>query len=204
MRQLISTGTVKRGTLGVEVQDLTPEIAHMLGIEPGKGAVVTRVQADSPADSAGLKPGDVIIEINGKTVQNEQDLRNSEGLLPIGAAVELKLVRESKSLVLNTHLAAEQLAVVSGAKIDPRLAGIELTDISQRQRREGLNGVNIARIASSGKAAVSNLKPGDVIIGVNQVNIRNLDDFSRLLAQHPRQLLLSVARGRNAFFLLLE
>lgn len=90
MQQLISTGTVKRGTLGIETQDLTPEIAQLLETPPGKGAVVTRVQANSPAGAAGLKPGDVVLEVNGKPVQNEQDLRNSEGLLPIGAAVELQ------------------------------------------------------------------------------------------------------------------
>ncbi len=204
MQQLISTGTVKRGTLGIETQDLTPEIAQLLETPPGKGAVVTRVQTNSPADSAGLKPGDVVLEVNGKPVQNDQDLRNSEGLLPIGAPVELKLQREGKPLTLSMRLAAEQLATISGDKLDPRLDGAEFADIGERQRREGLAGAQITRVAAGSRAATNGLKAGDVIIAINQVTLGNVRDLRQFLERHPRQMLLSIVRGRNAFLLQLE
>lgn len=204
MQQLISTGSVKRGTLGVEAQDLTSEIARMLDTQAGKGTVVTRVQAGSPAESAGLKPGDVILELNEKPVQNEQDLHNAEGLLPIGTPVTLKVWREGKPLTLSMALAAPQLASATGGKLDPRLEGADLTDTNDRQRREGISGASITRVAPGSRAATNGLKPGDVIIAVNQVDIDNVRDLTTLLSRHPRQLLLSVARGGNAFFLLLE
>ncbi len=204
MRQLIATGTVKRGTLGVDTQDLTLEIARMLDTQPGQGAVVTRVQADSPADAAGLKPGDVIVEVNGKPVRNDSDLHNAEGILPIGSSIELKLQREGKPLTVSARLVAEQLASAVGDKLDPRLEGLELVEAGERLRREGLHGANVSRVAPGSRAAASGLKAGDVIVAVNQVDIAGLHDLKSLIVQHPRQLLLSVVRGRNAFFVLME
>ncbi len=86
MRQLIATGSVKRGALGVDAQDITPQIANMLALTDTRGAVVTRVRANTPAAASGLKPGDVIVALDGKAVSSEQDLHNIEGLTAPGAA----------------------------------------------------------------------------------------------------------------------
>ena len=101
------------------------------------------------------------------------------------------------------RLAAEQLATASGAKLDPRIEGAELADLGERQRREGLTGANVTRITPGSRAATNGLKTGDVIVAVNQVNIRNVKDLNQLIGRHPRQLLLTVVRGGNGFFLLL-
>src|SRR3984885_14944203 len=103
MRQLIATGSVKHGTLGVQTQDLTAEIASMLGAAPGQGAAVTRVRADSPAAAAGLKAGDVIVALNGKPIHGDNELHNAEGLAPIGSDIELKLIRDGKPVTLNVR-----------------------------------------------------------------------------------------------------
>ncbi|MDR3387981.1 MAG: Do family serine endopeptidase [Rudaea sp.] len=204
MTQLIATGAVKHGTLGVQTQDLTPDIARMLDAQPGQGAVVTRVSPDSAAGAAGLKAGDVIVQFNGKPIHGDNELRNAEGLAPIGSNIELQLLRDGKALTLSVSLAAETLANADGAGVDSRLQGAELSDAGERVRREGLAGVSINRVAAASAAAKAGLKAGDLIIGINQVDIGSLKDLKLAFARHPRQVLLSVVRGRNAFFVPLQ
>jgi len=204
MRQLVKSGSVKRGSLGIEAQNLTPDLAGALGVEPGKGAVVTRVLADSPADSAGLKPGDVIVSINDKPVADENDLHNAEGLLPVGSDLQLKVLREGKPVQVSAKLTAQELASADGQQIDPRLVGAAFSDLGERQRQQGLGGASITRVAPGSRAESNGLKAGDVVVAVNQVDLRNLADLKTLGQRHVRQLLLTIVRGRNAFFVMCE
>ena len=202
MRQLIATGSVRHGTLGVQVQTLTPDIARMLDTNATQGAVVTDVAANSSAEAAGLKPGDVIVAVNDRPVQNENDLYNAEGLAPIGSTLELRVLREGRSLALSARLAAEAIASSDGAKLDPRLAGAELADAGERVRRTiGTSGVSVGRVASGSRAAENGLKAGDLIVGVNRVDVGGIADLRTALARRPQQLMLTVVRGREAFFL---
>ena len=202
MKQLIATGTVKHGTLGVQAQTLTPDLARMLNTTASQGAVVTDVGAGSPAESAGLKAGDVVVAINERVVQNENDLYNAEGIAPIGSTLELKILREGKPLTLSAKLIAESIVITPGAKLDERLTGADVSDAGERVKRAlGTGGVIVNKIEASSRAAENGLKPGDLIIGVNRVDVGGVTDFKRLLATQPRQLVLSVVRGREAFFL---
>ena len=210
MHQLIATGTVKHGTLGVQVQTLTPEIARMLDTQPGQGAVVTAVGSGSAAESAGLKAGDVIVAVNGKPVANENDLYNAEGLATVGSTLDLSLLRDGKKVTQSVKLVAETVASSEGAKIDARLAGADLADSSERIRRtlreSGIdaNGVAITRVDPNSRAAKNGLKAGDLIVGVNRVGIDNLNDMRAMIAHSPRSILLSIVRGRSAFFVPLQ
>ena len=202
MKQLIATGTVKHGTLGVQAQTVTPELARMLETSATHGAVVTDVGAGSPAETAGLKPGDVIVAVNGRAVQSDNDLYNAEGIAPVGSTIELKVLRGGESLSLNATLKAESIASTDGAKLDARLAGAEISDAGERIKRAiGAGGVTVKKIEPDSRAALNGLKAGDLIIGINRVDVGGLSDFRKLLATKPRQLLLSVVRGREAFFL---
>jgi len=204
MRQLIATGSVKRGTLGVQAQDLTQQIANMLGTKLTQGAVVTHVRDGSPADTAGIKPGDIVVALNGRPVNNENDLYNAEGLLPVNSNVELKLVREGRALTLSVPLAAEQLTITQGGNLDPRIAGAELSEVGERVRREGLNGVSVTRVAAGSRAAQNGLKQGDLIVAVGQVQIAGLTDLTSLTEKHPRQLQLAVVRNKALEFLSMQ
>ncbi|MEO8671720.1 MAG: DegQ family serine endoprotease [Tahibacter sp.] len=204
MQQLVKSGSVKRGSLGIESQDLTPEIAQMLGVAPGRGAVITRITGDSAAETAGLKAGDVIVAVNGKLVSSVQDLHNAEGLLPIGSTVEMKLMRDGTSMTVSATLAAPNSTDAAGAQLDPRIGGAEFADLGERQRQQGLRGVLLARVGSGSRAESNQLRAGDVVVAVNQVDIRNMDDFKALVKRHPRQLLLTVVRGQNAYFAMCE
>jgi len=204
MRQLLAFGEVKRGTLGVQTQALDEELAPLLNLSPGRGAVVTRVLPGSPGAQAGLKPGDVILELNGKPVVSPQDLGNAEGLLPVGAPVALKVVRDGETLVLNASIRTQELKTGNGEKIDPRVAGAELSDLPAKISQRGLAGVLVSKVAPNSRAAENGLQAGDVITAVNQRDVGDLATFSAAASRHPRQLLLTVVRGRNAYFVMCQ
>ena len=201
MRQLIATGTVTHGSLGVQTQDLTDDIARALGTSAGQGAVVTRVQSGSPAAAAGLQAGDVIVRVDGRPVHGAADFHNAEGLAPVGSSLALELLREGKTVNAMAKLVAQQAASAVGSTVDARLTGADLGEAAARANREGLNGVRVSRVAANSRAATAGLQAGDLIVGVNQTDISSLDDLKTLLAQRPRQALLSVVRGRQAFLL---
>ena len=202
MHQLIQFGEVKRGALGVDTQDVTPELAHMLGLtDATRGAVVTRVRAGSPAETAGIRPGDVIVSLGGKVVASDQELHNLEGLGSAGAAVQVGILREGKPVTLNATLKVQELHTAKGDALDARLAGATFVDSSESLRRRGITGVTVARIAETSRAYTSGLRGGDVIVAVNQRDIDNAADFERLIGAKPRQLVFTVVRGDSAFFL---
>jgi len=205
MRQLIAFGEVKRGALGVDAQDVTPEIARMLALEPNtQGTVITRVRAGSPAETAGLRAGDVIVALNDKAISSEQELHNLEGLSAANAAVRVGIVRDGKPLTVDAVLKAQELRTAKGDGLDARLAGTQFADTGESLRRRGISGVTATRVTENSRAYASGLRSGDVIVAVNQRDIDNSTDFERIVAGKPRQLMLTVVRGDTAFFILVQ
>jgi S1-C subfamily serine protease len=106
MQQLVAHGEVRRGRLGVQVQDLTPDLAEAMRLTvDGGGVVVSQVEAGSPARRAGLQTGDVILAIDGQPVRGASDLRNRIGLMPIGRDVDLTILRDGAQRTLSVRLA---------------------------------------------------------------------------------------------------
>ncbi len=204
MRQLLKFGAVRRGSLGVDSQDVDEELAPLLGLQSPRGALVTQVSAGSAAATAGLKTGDVIVALNDKRIATSADLVNTEALLPVGKQVFLGVVRDKKPLTLSTVLKPEEIREQAGRELDPRLQGAQLSDLGEKLRRKGLNGVLIAKLDSAGRAARNGLAEGDLIAAVNQVNVRNLSELESRLQAASGQLLLTVVRGRRAFYVLME
>jgi Do/DeqQ family serine protease len=205
MGQLIATGSVRHGSLGVQVQSLNAEIARMLGAkEDQQGAVVTQVREGSPAANAGLQSGDVIVAANGRPVLNESDLYNAEGLAAIGSTVELKLLREGKPTSVSARIEAETVATTDAAKLDARLAGATLADLNERARADGKSGVSVSSVAPGSRAAQMGLKAGDVVFGVGNLRINTLADLSQLLKRGLRRVQLVVARGGDTFVVTLQ
>ncbi|MBS0569806.1 MAG: Do family serine endopeptidase [Proteobacteria bacterium] len=200
MRQLIATGTVAHGSLGLQAQDITPDIAPALGVDAGSGAVITRVRSGSPAAAAGVAPGDVVTALDGKPVRGAGDLMNAQGILPIGSQVTLDVLRAGKLLQVKARLDMDKVASAEGGNVDARLRGAQLSEADPNARRDGLAGVRVDRVAGGSRAQDNGLKPGDLIVGVNQADIASLGDLRGLLARYPRQVLLSVVRGRDAVF----
>jgi serine protease DegQ len=204
MNQLIAFGEVKRGSLGVQSQDLDARLARALELEEGRGAVVTQVVPDSPADAAGLQAGDVIVKIDGKIIASADELANVEGLLPIGKALALDYIRAGKQQSTRLTLVASSAQQLAGEKLDRRLAGARFGELSQREKQAGISGVKVLSVAAGSVAARNGLEAGDIIFGVNRFEVGNLADLSKQVAGKPRQILFSLYRGRRAYYLPIE
>ena len=204
MQQLITSGKVSRGSLGVQTQDITPNIAKLLGLKDNNGAVVTRVLPGSPADRAGLQVGDVVTSINGASLQNADQLSNAEGLLPANSTVNLGVLRNGTTRQITAQLAPEKLATLDGGKLDPRLVGITFSDLSEQQASQGLSGIAVASVSPRSKAAQAGLSAGDVIVGVGNRRITNLRDLQLLAAARPRQLVLLVATDNGLNYVVIQ
>jgi Do/DeqQ family serine protease len=204
MNQLIAYGEVKRGSLGVQTQDLDARLARALDLEEGRGAVVTQVVPDSPADAAGLQAGDVIVKIDGKVIASADELANVEGLLPIGKPLALDYIRAGRQQSTRLTLIASSAQQLAGEKLDARLAGARFGELSQREKQAGIKGIKVLSVSDASVAARNGLEAGDIIFGVNRYEVGSLADVSKLLAKQPRQILFSLYRGRRAYYLPIE
>ena len=204
MTQLIAHGKVSRGSLGAQTQDITPNIAKLLGLKDNNGAVVTRVIPGSAADRAGLQVGDVLTAINGAPLENADQLNNAEGLLPADSTVTLSVLRNGTTRQVTAQLAPEKLTTLDGGKLDPRLVGVTFSDLSSQQASEGMAGIAVASVNAGSRAAQAGLSAGDVIVGVGNRRITSLRDLQGLAAARPRQLVLLVATSDGLNYVVLQ
>jgi serine protease DegQ len=203
MRQIMAYGEVRRGSLGVDSIDITPEIATQLGLKNIRGALVARVFRGSPAEAAGLRPEDVVTALNGQRIDSAIALHNTEGLLPVGQAVNVDVLRGGKTITMQTVLKA-QAKELDGKQVDVRLSGATLIDLPERYRSSGARGVIISKVAANTRAAKNGLEAGDRIAMINRAQIRDLQDLRSALATPPAQLSLGLQRGRQTGFLELK
>ncbi|MEO6137451.1 MAG: Do family serine endopeptidase [Luteimonas sp.] len=208
MRQLAATGEVRRGSLGIDTQDVDAKIAAALHLDPAAGAVVTRVYPGSSGAAAGLQPGDVIIAVNGEHVADREALHNFEGLQAVGARVALDVRRNGKPLQLNANL-REQAKAVDGMTLDPRLSGATFTELPERLRQAGANGVLVEKVAGGSRAASNGLQDGDVVIAANSGRFDDLPGFRLSFSNSNRatdqpKLVLRIVRGNAQGDLLMQ
>ena len=203
MKQLLAYGKVRRGNLGVEVQDITPRIAKALGLKDTNGAVVTGVTGGSPADGAGLQTGDVLTAIDGKPVRSAQEVRNTEGLLPLGSKVKLSVQREGAPRDVTASIEAMKLASVEGGKVDRRLAGVTLTDLTPEQKQQGLYGVALSGVQANSAAYQAGLRDGDVVAAIGQRRVPGVKGLPTTGTLGGRQLLLTVVRDDAVYYAVL-
>ena len=196
MAQLVATGEVRRGTLGLESQDIDARLAQTLGLSDARGTVVTRVFAGSAAAAAGLQPGDVIVAANGQRIDDRDSLRNFEGLQAVGGRVALAVQRDGKPLALTAAL-REQPKSSPGLDVDPRLAGAVLTEVPERLRQSGVTGVLVESVARGSRAAQNGLQSGDVVVASTSGAFDDLPGFRASFTRTPAQLVLRVVRGNR-------
>lgn len=177
--QLIKTGSVKRGWLGVGIQNITPELAESFGIKAIKGVLVNRVYQDSPASKAGIQQGDVIIKYDGRDVENVRQLQNMVVSSGIGKVVEIIFVRNQKE-----YKAAVKIEELKGEKgfyqQDEDLIGLRINEIPASYKKKGIiEGVIVEGVKQGSVAESSGMQPGDIILSVNQKKIKNVNDYEQ-------------------------
>mgnify|MGYP002040444960 CR=1 FL=1 len=204
MRQLLQHGQVQRGGLGLDTVDVTPRNARQLGLAPGTtGVAVARVADGSPAQQAGVQARDQILAVDGKSIGTSAQLRNAEGLLPVGKQVRLTLLRAGQRTEAVLRIEPEKNERLHGGSLDARLNGVEFTEIGREQRLKGNDGVAVSATYPDRGPVAARMQRGDVIIGVNQRPVSRLADLRGLLAgAAPGQpLLLTLVRGQAMYTL---
>ncbi len=205
MLQLIEFGEVKRGRLGVYVQDLTPELATAFGMAQREGAVISQIAEDSPAQKAGLKPGDIIIGINGKQVSNSSDLRNYIGLLRAGQNISMQIVRNSKKKTVIAVVTAQEEIKMEGEKISKLFTGAVFAlaeDVGNMI--DGSSGIYVHSLERGSAAEAAGLKKNDFIMSVNRIKVRNFHEFKKALVRSRKGTLINLIRGDTALFILIQ
>jgi serine protease DegQ len=201
MTQLIEHGKVVRGQLGVYVQDVSPDVADAMHLKQSGGALVSRVEPGSPADHAGIRAGDVIVRVDSADVANAAALRNQIGLMPVGSEVRLGFVRDGKSMTAETRLERREETNESGAALDARFEGAELSTVPAGNEPAG---VVITDLSPQSPAYAAGLRKGDVITAVDHQPIRSVDDLKASLHDAEGPLLVNAARGSTELFLVLR
>ena len=196
MDQLASFGEVRRGTLGIYVQDLTAELAGAFGLENGKGALVAEVAVDSAAERAGIQAGDVVTAIADYPVNNAREFHNIEGQLPLGESITLEFFRDQEKKLASLN--AEALKVLDGGAIDGRLKGATFEELPVKLRSDRIKGVLLSGLKSGSQLARNGLRPGDIITAVNRQVISDLSDFQGAVVSAREGLYLQIHRnGRD-------
>ncbi|UDG74179.1 trypsin-like peptidase domain-containing protein [Achromobacter sp. 77] len=203
MRQLLQHGQVQRGGLGLDTLDITPRNARQLGLAPGStGVAVARVADGSPAQKAGIQARDQILSIDGKAIGSSAQLRNAEGLLPVGRQVRLGLSRAGAKRDVVLRIEPEQNERLHGGSLDARFNGVEFTEVGRAQRVQGNDGAAVSATYPDRGPVAARLQRGDIVIGVNQRPVSKLADLRDLLSGAGAQpLVLTLLRGKAAYTL---
>ena len=207
--QLKEKGHVTRGWLGVMIQKVTPDIAESLGLTESKGALVADVVKDGPAEEAGLKQGDVIVEFDGKAVSDSAELPLLVARTPVGRSVKLKVIRDKKAEAFTVKIAElkdeEAQQEGSGTTEDLGITVQTLTpELAENlQLDRGLKGVVVTQVDPGGPAADAGLRRGDVILEVNRAPVKDVGAYNKAVraAGKGKSVLFLVRRGDNTIFL---
>ena len=188
------------------IQDLTPDLAEALGLDIERGALVSRVESGSPAEAAGLGPGDVIVAVNGARVEGSRTLRNSIGLVRVGEEIELDVQREQRRIRLAVRVGGGESGTRIGAvEAPPALQGAVLRDLEREDAAYGrIEGVIAAEVEPRSPAARNGIRPGDVIVAVNRRRVRNSGELESAFEQAGRVLALNIVRGNNQLYIVIR
>ena len=209
---VVKTGTVRRGFLGVGIQEVTKDLATSFNLPNANGALVSNVQDQSPAADAGIKRGDTIISFQGKEVTDPMSLQREVMRTAVGSHVEMNVIRDGKILTLTTTLVEHPdtriLAAASTQAPTTKLAGLTVEDMTPQIARrlrlsEETNGVVVTAVQPGSNADSAGLQQGDVISEVNRKPVRNLKDYESAIAHlsGERPALLLVHRQGIPIFM---
>jgi len=187
MTQLIANGRVVRGWLGIAIQDLTDELAAGFGISSKSGVLVADVMKDGPAEAAGMKPGDVIVELGGAPIKEVTELQKRVAAIPPGRPTALTVLRDRKPTKLTVKIGeqpGEETVVAAG----PTGEGLGVTveslseEMAQAYGLRGRTGVVVTGVASGGAAEAAGIREGDVLLEVNRRRVGSLEEFKSVVA----------------------
>jgi serine protease Do len=192
--QLKTNGEVTRGWLGVTIQDLNENLADYYGLKGKSGAMVADVVPGDPADRAGIRPKDIITEVNGKAVTNSHDLTNLAANLQVGETAGVTVLRNGKPQTLEVKIGKRPLTIAAASQSNRQenegQYGFQVTDLTPELARQydiqDTAGIIVVGVAPDSKADAAGVKKGDVILEVNRVSVASVKDFKSLLDQNKK------------------
>ena len=208
VEQLKTTGTVQRGLLGVNIQEVSPQMAEYLGLDKPQGALVTNVSEDSAADNAGVKVQDVIVKFNGEIVASNESLPPMVGSLKPGTKVILDVLRDGESKVIYAVLggldSAELVATGSKNLSEELNIGFEVADLTSDEKQQlGIeSGIYVKSVSNRNVK----LNPGAIIVSMSKVDIKNVKHFKKLLNKLDKDepIVLLIKQGAGNRFIVIE
>lgn len=205
MQQLMTYGNVHRGILGVGAQDVSPELASAFNLNGAKGAVVTQVILNSPAEKAGLQVGDIITSVNGSDIKNANDVVNAVGFIRVDSKANISIIRNGKSSTISAVLTDPRKRDEISQQANPFLFGVSLKSFNLLSTTHGnINGVMAVAVKEGSSAWNSDLRPGDVIVSANRQKVTSVEELQKIAAGTKDDLLLNVLRGPGALFLVIS
>lgn len=210
MTQLIEYGEVRRGRLGVSIQDMTPALALALGADVNDGAIVNAVEAGSLAEKAGIKVGDVIVQVDGQPVTGVANLRNRIGLMRVGDKTDIDVIRDKKRISLHAQIfalpqAEAQAGVQQSGTGSDKLAGAEFSDLDRSHPLYGkVQGALVTRLDQGSAARNAGLRQGDIIVGVNRQLTKSVADLTKALGAADKTFALNVVRDNAQFYVVIQ
>ena len=210
MTQLIDKGAVRRGKLGVTIQQITPDLARGLGLNDQHGALVSDVAAGSPAASGGVQRGDVITALNGETIKDSNVLRNEIAELQPGSNVKLTVLRDGKERELTVTLGELSASRERGgaARSEQPASFLSVEPLTSETARQlgvrASSGLVIADVEPGSRAAQAGLQSGDVIEQVDRHPVKTGEELRTALTTGDRPALLLVHRGATTLFVTLD
>ena len=204
VNQLLEFGEIRRGLLGVRIQDLTPDIVAALGLQVSAGAVVSSVEPGSPAERAGIEAGDIIVAVDGTAVESATDLRNTIALTRAGTEVAIGLVRDNRRLDYDVTLGSAQALAGNepGEQADTSsvLEGAELSNNAAGQEP----GVLVTAVIEGSRASRNGLEAGDIITAVNRMPVSSPAELRAMLESNTGAVAMNVKRGNQELFLIMR
>jgi len=212
MDQLLKNGKVERAYLGILPQDVTPAMAKAFGVKEAKGAVVSEITAGGPASHSDLKQGDIIVQVNGKPIDDANQLRLQIGLLAPGSTTTLSVLRAGTSHEVTVKLGdfpnKEERASLDRSKgSNGAMEGVSVENLTpdtarQMQLAPETKGVVVSEVDPASRAAEAGLQTGDVIQQVNRQPVKSVQDFDRALGAGRKDdpALLLINRDGNTLF----
>jgi serine protease Do/serine protease DegQ len=206
MEQLVQYGTVQRGGIGAQFQDLTPSLAEAFGLgDIPSGVIIARIAELSPADVAGLQVGDIVTSINNRIVKTVSEVDTQVALSPVGEKVPISLLRQGRKIdtefFIEIEVQSSQLSLFKSSRFADSTIG-EIPNSSPFYGR--IAGVRIEEIKSSSPAWISGLRKGDIIQAINGRKVRSVDEFVQTVTKFAGRLRVTVRRGRQVALVIIE
>jgi len=198
--QLIEFGEVRRGMLGVIMQNLTPELSRAFGLDLHQGVVISQVVEHSAASKAGLKAGDVVSAIDNNPVKSASAMRNMVGLMRVGDEMRITVIRDGENVELTAVLEDEVEPTFTGEKLNARLEGATIESVEEGDTHF----LMVVDVVRGSAAWGARLRKGDIIISVNRVPVETLNDLKKEIKPDDEKILFNVQRGQTALFILVQ